>query len=83
MVMVPLFVQLATVAAPDTVIVTPEQGLGGGVGEGLLFEQEIKLAEPNKIIITKHSSDIFFDIEVVLDGIEINRQMVASMKFID
>ena len=67
MVMLPLFVQLSAVATPYTVIVMPEQGLVGGAGEGLLFEQDMKLAEPSKTIITKHSSDIFFDIEVVLD----------------
>lgn len=66
MVMVPLFVQFAAVAEPDTAIVMPVQGFVGP-GSGLLFEQEIKLAEPSRAIIIKHSRDIFLDIEVVLD----------------
>ena len=81
MVIVPLFVQLAIVVAAVTEIVLPAQGSGGGGGgDGLLFEQEIKLADPKIIIIAKQINEIFLDIQLVLDCIEIKQAMVASFK---
>jgi len=81
MVMVPLLVQFDTVVDAVTEIVFPAQGsTGPGVGEGLLFEQEIKLAEPKAIMIAKQSNDIFFDIQLVLYCIEIKKLKVAPLK---
>ena len=79
-VIVPLFVQLAMVDDALTVIVLPAQGsTGPGAGDGLLFEQDLKLAEARLIIIAKQISEIFFDIQSVLGNIEIKEAWVASL----
>ena len=81
MVIVPLLLQFAIVVDADTVIVLPAQGsTGPGAGDGLLFEQDIKLAEARLIIIAKQISEIFFDIQLVLACIEIKQAKVASLK---
>ena len=80
-VIVPLLLQFAIVVDADTVIVLPAQGsTGPGAGDGLLFEQDIKLAEARLIIIAKQISEIFFDIQLVLACIEIKKAKVASLK---
>ena len=73
MVMVPLLVQFANVDDAVTEIVFPAQG-STGVGEapGLSFEQDIKLAEISIRAIERNTIVIFFDIQVVLNCIEIN-----------
>ena len=81
MVIVPLFVQFAMVVEVVTVIVLPAQGsTGPGAGDGLLFEQDIKLAEARLMIIAKQISENFFDIRLVLACIEIKQAKVASFK---
>ena len=81
MVIVPLLLQFAMVADADTVIVLPAHGsTGPGAGDGLLFEQDIKLTEARLMIIAKQISEIFFDIQLVLAYIEIKQAKVASLK---
>lgn len=80
-VIVPLLVQLAMVVDALTVIVLPAQGsTGTGAGEGLLFEQDIKLTEARLMIIAKQINEIFFDIQLVLACIEIKKAKVACLK---
>ena len=72
MVIVPLFVQFATVVDAVTEIDLPAQGsTGPGGGVGLLLEQDIKLAEARLIIIAKQINEIFFDIQLVFICTEI------------